>query len=71
MKGLVVVGLVLGRAGCATYSSIKDRAPLHEGVSAKAPYAVAACVLPAWMDTNAATHVVADGGRRIVVVPAP
>lgn len=32
---------------------------------------MAACVLPAWMDTNAATHVVADGGRRIVVVPVP
>lgn len=29
MKGLIAVGLVLGLAGCATYSSIKDRAPLH------------------------------------------
>jgi len=61
--------MALGLAGCATYSSIKDRAPLYEGTSAKSPSAITACVLPAWMNTNAATHIVADGGQHIVVMP--
>lgn len=68
-KGWMAAVAALMLVGCATYSSIKDRAPLYEGTSTKSPDAVATCVLPAWMGINAAAHVVADGDRRVVVVP--
>jgi len=60
---------VLTLPGCATYSDFRDRPADYAAVTGKAPQVYVECVLPRWMDTNAASHIVHDGDRRVIVVP--
>lgn len=60
---------ILALAGCATYSDLQQRPADYTTTTTKTPESYAQCLLPKLMDTNATSHIVVDGARRIVVVP--
>lgn len=66
-KWIPLAALLL--AGCATYSDVQHRTPLHEAETSKTPKNYVECVLPKWLDTNASTHIVAIGDTRQVLMP--
>lgn len=69
MRYIVMIGVAVLLAGCADYSSIKEREPIHSGHTAKRPEQVVNCVIPKWMETNPSTHAVPDGDSTIIVAP--
>lgn len=65
----VAVALVVALSGCATYSELQQRPADYTAETTKAPQDYAQCLLPKLLDTNAASHIIADGDARVIVVP--
>lgn len=70
MKAIIVAAIAaVLLSGCVTYGGMKNRSPIHQASSSKAPDVVAQCVLPQWLEASTAAHIVQDGAVTTVVVP--
>ena len=67
LAALIVAALTL--AGCATYSDLQQRPAAYTTVTTKTPHDYTQCLLPKLLDSNAASHVIDNGGASVIVVP--
>lgn len=70
IRQIVITLTMLALSGCATYSDLRQRQADYSAETTKLPQTYVDCVLPQWMDTNSASHVVNNGEERTIVVPA-
>lgn len=69
MRWMLATVAVIGLAGCATYSDLRQRPADFVATTSKAPGAYLQCVLPKWVDFYAGSHIMSDGESSVLVSP--
>ena len=71
MKQLLVLSLMLGVSGCASYSEMQGKPPVFEGQTQKSPEAFVACAAPKILEIWSLARVIPDGSSQVIVVTDP